>query len=445
MKGIPNEEEFLLPSGSSSQSRNGGVGVLVLVSTLIVALAQLQFGFTQGYSSPAQESIIADLHLSLSQFSIFGSLSNIGAMLGALASGQISEYFGRKRSLMIASIPNIIGWLTISFSEVPVYVAEIAPKDLRGSLGSAMQLSVTIGIMLVYLLGIFFRWRILALLGIFPCAILIPGLFFIPESPRWLAKIGRMEDFEASLKALRGLNVDISLEADEIKDFVAMTRTRTTEFSDIKQRRYLFPLLVGIGLLILQQLGGINGIIFYTSNIFKAAGILSSNVATFGVGAIQVVVTVITTYLVDKAGRRLLLIVSSSGMTLSLLFVAVAFYLEDFISEDARVHSLLSLVSLVGIPAFIVSYSLGMGALPWVIMSETLPMNMKGLVGSTATFVNWFTSWVITMTADLLLNWSSGGVFTLYTAMNAFAILFVILWVPETKGRTLEEIQSTFE
>ncbi|XP_058106155.1 sugar transporter ERD6-like 6 isoform X5 [Magnolia sinica] len=395
MKGIPNEEEFLLPSGSSSQSRNGGVGVLVLVSTLIVALAQLQFGFTQGYSSPAQESIIADLHLSLSQ--------------------------------------------------VPVYVAEIAPKDLRGSLGSAMQLSVTIGIMLVYLLGIFFRWRILALLGIFPCAILIPGLFFIPESPRWLAKIGRMEDFEASLKALRGLNVDISLEADEIKDFVAMTRTRTTEFSDIKQRRYLFPLLVGIGLLILQQLGGINGIIFYTSNIFKAAGILSSNVATFGVGAIQVVVTVITTYLVDKAGRRLLLIVSSSGMTLSLLFVAVAFYLEDFISEDARVHSLLSLVSLVGIPAFIVSYSLGMGALPWVIMSETLPMNMKGLVGSTATFVNWFTSWVITMTADLLLNWSSGGVFTLYTAMNAFAILFVILWVPETKGRTLEEIQSTFE
>ncbi|XP_058106154.1 sugar transporter ERD6-like 6 isoform X4 [Magnolia sinica] len=425
MKGIPNEEEFLLPSGSSSQSRNGGVGVLVLVSTLIVALAQLQFGFTQGYSSPAQESIIADLHLSLSQFSIFGSLSNIGAMLGALASGQISEYFGRKR--------------------VPVYVAEIAPKDLRGSLGSAMQLSVTIGIMLVYLLGIFFRWRILALLGIFPCAILIPGLFFIPESPRWLAKIGRMEDFEASLKALRGLNVDISLEADEIKDFVAMTRTRTTEFSDIKQRRYLFPLLVGIGLLILQQLGGINGIIFYTSNIFKAAGILSSNVATFGVGAIQVVVTVITTYLVDKAGRRLLLIVSSSGMTLSLLFVAVAFYLEDFISEDARVHSLLSLVSLVGIPAFIVSYSLGMGALPWVIMSETLPMNMKGLVGSTATFVNWFTSWVITMTADLLLNWSSGGVFTLYTAMNAFAILFVILWVPETKGRTLEEIQSTFE
>ncbi|XP_058106152.1 sugar transporter ERD6-like 6 isoform X2 [Magnolia sinica] len=346
--------------------------------------------------------------------------------------------------LFIGRLLEGFGVGVISYT-VPVYVAEIAPKDLRGSLGSAMQLSVTIGIMLVYLLGIFFRWRILALLGIFPCAILIPGLFFIPESPRWLAKIGRMEDFEASLKALRGLNVDISLEADEIKDFVAMTRTRTTEFSDIKQRRYLFPLLVGIGLLILQQLGGINGIIFYTSNIFKAAGILSSNVATFGVGAIQVVVTVITTYLVDKAGRRLLLIVSSSGMTLSLLFVAVAFYLEDFISEDARVHSLLSLVSLVGIPAFIVSYSLGMGALPWVIMSETLPMNMKGLVGSTATFVNWFTSWVITMTADLLLNWSSGGVFTLYTAMNAFAILFVILWVPETKGRTLEEIQSTFE
>eukprot|EP00262_Sarcandra_glabra_P016446 TRINITY_DN5362_c0_g4_i1.p1 TRINITY_DN5362_c0_g4~~TRINITY_DN5362_c0_g4_i1.p1 ORF type:complete len:106 (-),score=5.52 TRINITY_DN5362_c0_g4_i1:288-605(-) len=105
----------------------------------------------------------------------------------------------------------------------------------------------------------------------------------------------------------------------------------------------------------------------------------------------------------------------------------------------------MGLLSLVGVVVFIVSYSLGMGALPWVLMSETLPVNMKGFAGSIATVINWLTSWVVTMTADLLLNWSPGGTFTIYTIMNALALMFVILWVPETKGRTLEEIQSSFE
>ncbi|PHT32697.1 hypothetical protein CQW23_29034 [Capsicum baccatum] len=259
------------------------------------------------------------------------------------------------------------------------------------------------------------------------------------------AKMGLTEDFETSLQVLRGFDADISVEVNEIKRAVASTsRKSTIRFADLKQRRYWLPLMIGIGLLVLQQLGGTNGVIFYSSNIFLSAGISSSNAATFGVGAIQVVATAVSTWLVDKTGRRLLLIVSSSGMAVSLLIVAVAFFLKSFVDEDSTLYGALGIISVVGVVLMIVAFSLGMGPIPWLIMSEILPVKIKGLAGSVATLANWFFSWVVTATAPLLLAWSSGGTFTLYTLMCAFTVAFVTIWVPETKGKTLEEIQFSF-
>nr|GEX13017.1 sugar transporter ERD6-like 7 [Tanacetum cinerariifolium] len=462
---------------------------MVYLSTFVAVCGSFAFGSCAGYSSPTQSAIREDLKLSLAEYSLFGSILTFGAMFGAITSGPIADFVGRKGALRISSVFCSAGWLAIYFAEgplaldigrlatgygmgmfsyvVPVFIAEIAPKNLRGSLTAANQLMITAAVSLSFVIGTSITWRTLALAGLAPCIVLVTGLFFIPESPRWLAKTGNNKEFRAALRKLRGKDADISEEADEIQDYIqTLEKLPKANLFDLFQKRYsrsiivssisfatkyrsesfasdyssIFPLSdvkIGVGLMVCQQFGGINGICFYTSSIFESAG-FPADLGTIIYALLQIVITTLNALFVDKAGRKPLLLVSAMGLVLGCLLTALSFFLKTYEIGLSAVPAL----AVTGILLYIGAFSAGMGAIPWVIMSEIFPINIKGAAGSLATLVNWFGAWLISFTFNYLLSWSSYGTFIIYAAINAGAIVFVIKMVPETKGRTLEQIQA---
>ncbi|CAI0426466.1 unnamed protein product [Linum tenue] len=406
---------------------------MVYLSTFVAVCGSYVFGCGVGFSSPTQDAIREDLSLSLAEYSVFGSILTFGAMIGAITSGPLSDLLGRKGAMRLSSAICAAGWLAIYLAKgaealdigrlatgfgmgvfsyvVPVFISEIAPKNLRGALATLNQVMICGGASVSFIIGTFLTWRALALTGLVPCAILLFGLHLIPESPRWLAKTGHEKDFEVALQKLRGNDADISEEAAEIK--------------------------IGVGLMVVQQFGGINGVAFYASNIFKSAGV-SPSVGTITYAILQVVVTLLITQVIDRAGRKPLLLVAGSGLVLACMIIGLSFYLK--VNELAI--EFVPLLAVTGILLYIGSFSAGMGAVPWVIMSEIFPVNIKGIAGGFATLVNWFGAWSVSYTFNFLMSWSSYGTFLVYAAVNALGIVFVLKVVPETKGRTLEQIQA---
>ncbi|GAB2234341.1 hypothetical protein Droror1_Dr00003589 [Drosera rotundifolia] len=322
---------------------------------------------------------------------------------------------------------------------VPVYIAEISPSELRGRLTTCNQVMVSTGVSTVYILGILLPWRVLAFTGLVPCALLLMGLLFIPESPRWLAKKGREKDFEVQLQRLRGHDADISSEAAEIQEYIdGLQHLPKAKVLDLFQIRYRHSLIVGVGLMVFQQLGGISGICFYATSIFEAAGV-SSNAGTISYACLQVVVTVLNTLVIDRIGKKPLVVVSAAGMLVGCVTAATSFFLKTY----GLATSISPALAVAGLLIFIAGFAAGMAAIPWVVMSEIFPINIKGTAGSFATLVNWSCSWAVSYSFNFLMSTSSYGTFLLFGTVNALCILFVIKVVPETKGRTLEKIHSS--
>uniref|UniRef100_A0A2N9GDX9 Major facilitator superfamily (MFS) profile domain-containing protein n=1 Tax=Fagus sylvatica TaxID=28930 RepID=A0A2N9GDX9_FAGSY len=302
------------------------------------------------YSSLAESGIIADLGLTVAE----------GVWL--LDFGRLSLGFGFGLTCYVG----------------PVYLAEITPKNLRGGFMSIALTMTSYGASLTLIIGSFISWRTLAIIGSIPCLLLLLGVFLIPESPRWLAKIGKEREFEAALQRLRGQNADISQEASDI--------------------------IVGVGLMIVQGLGGLYGFVFYMSEIFDSAGI-SSTVGFIVVAILQIPAIFLGAALIDKFGRRTLLMASAIGECLGCLLTGLSYLLQD--------HNLWKEVSpilaLLGVLVYLASYSFGMGGIPWIIISEIFPINVKGSAGTLCNLVCWICSWIVSYTFNFLFEWSSAG------------------------------------
>ncbi|PWA70563.1 major facilitator, sugar transporter-like, Major facilitator superfamily domain protein [Artemisia annua] len=312
------EEEALLITSTTDRQSNGATGVVVF-STLVAVSGSYVFGSAVGFSSPAQIGIMEDLSLSLEEYSVFGSIMTIGAMLGAIMSGKIAD------------------------------------------------------------------------------------------------KLGRRKDYTETLHQLP-----------------------ETRIFDLFQPKYTKSLIIGVGLMVLQQFGGVNAIAFYATSIFISAG-YSSTIGSIGMVIVQVPSTLLGVLLMDVSGRRPLLMISAAGTCLGCFLTGISFLLQDL----QETNGLNSILALVGVLVFSASFSLGMGGIPWVIMSEIFPINIKGSAGSLVTVVNWSGSWVISYTFNFLMTWSTEGTFFMYASICFLTVLFVAKLVPETKGRTLEDIQAS--
>ncbi|XP_020204557.1 sugar transporter ERD6-like 5 [Cajanus cajan] len=339
----------------NGQREASPIPLTLIFSTLSAVFGSYAFGFAIAYSSPTQSGIMHDLDLALNQYSSFGSILTVGAMIGATVSGRIADYAGRRVAMGMSEVFCILGSLIIAFSKVawwlylgrlligcgigvisyvvPVYVAEITPKNLRGTFTAVHELL---------------------------------SLPFIPDSPRWQAKVGRLKESESALQRLRGKNADVYQEATEIRDYTeALQRQTEASIIGLFQLHYLKSLTVGVGLMMLQQFGGFSGILFYTNSIFTSAG-FSDSIGTIAMVAVKIPATTLGVFLMDKCGRRPLLLASAIGTCLGSFLAALSFFLKDLHERNG----ISPIMALVGVLVYMGSFTLGLAGIPWVIMSE---------------------------------------------------------------------------
>ncbi|KAG2284028.1 hypothetical protein Bca52824_055248 [Brassica carinata] len=422
-------EEGLLELSNQTDASGCRITACVILSTFVAVCGSFSFGVAIGYTSGAEIGIMKDMGLSIAETMW---VSDILCVIGWLCIAFAKDVLW----LNIGRFSSGIGLGLISYV-VPVYVAEITPKHVRGTFTFSNQLLQNCGLAMVYFCGNFINWRMMALLGALPCFIQGIGLFFVPESPRWLAKAGTDKELENSLLRLRGRDADISSEASEIQVMTKMLESDSkSSFSDLLQRKYRHTLVVGIGLMLIQQFSGSTAVLCYANTIFRKAG-FSVAIGSTLLGIFVVPKAMIGLILVDKWGRRPLLLTSASGMCLFCMFIGLAFTLQKM----QLLLELTPVFTFICVTLYIASYAIGVGGLPWVIMSEVFPMNIKVTAGSIVTLASWSSSSIVTYAFNFLFEWSTQGTFYIFGAVGGAALVFIWFLVPETKGLSLEEIQ----
>jgi SP family galactose:H+ symporter-like MFS transporter len=436
-------------------------GHFVRVAVIIASLGGLLFGYDTGVISGALLFIRQTFNLSSTMQELVVSAVLIGAVLGAVAGGILADRFGRRRMIILAGViftlsaigtslaGNIATLITgrivvgigigIASFTSPMYMSEISPAKIRGSLVSINQLAVTIGIVVAYLIDYAFSgiqgWRYMFGIAAVPSTALVIAMWRMPPSPRWLMSHDRSDKARAVLKRIRNSR-DVGGEMKEISDSLARQQGGA---ADLLHPLLRMALIVGVGLAVFQQITGINTVIYYAPTIFEFAGFKTAGfsiLATAGVGVVNVGFTVLAIRLMDRVGRRPLLLIGVAGQIVGLAILGVAFQLHQL----ATVIGYLAIISLA---IYVGSFAIGLGPVFWLMISEIYPLRVRGAAMSIATFANWGLNLVVAVTFLTLVGaLGRPDTFWLYAVIGLGAWLFIYRLVPETRGRSLEEIEE---
>ena len=438
--------------------------VLLVRICIIAAIGGLLFGYDTGVISGALLYIKGDLNADKFEQEAIVSALLLGAMLGALLSGYLADAISRKWTKVLSGSIYVIGalgcalsvsaWMLIGFRFLlgisvgtasfvaPLYISEVSPPKVRGGLVSFNQLAVTTGILVAYIVDFLFKgldnnWRWMLGLAAIPGAALAIGMLTVPQTPRWLVEHHHENGAHHVLDRLRSDDPDADVE-EELEDIrKAGEEERGTRVADLLKPRIRPLLIIGLGLAIFQQFVGINTVIYYAPTILSDTGLSKSSsiTQTVFVGITNVVFTVVAVLLLDRLGRRKLLLTGTIGLILSLALLGV-YFMSSTLQQQA------GYVALVALLVYIASFAIGLGPVFWLMISEIYPTGIKSKAMSVSTIANWGANFLVAATfLSLATAITRQGTFFLYTGIAVLAFVFFAARVPETKDRTLEDIQ----
>ena len=438
----------------------------VLLITSVAAIGGFLFGYDTAVISGAIGFLEAHFHLTPMLKGWAGASAIVGCIPGAMFAGVLSDRWGRKKVLIVCAalyaisgvasalpqtfpqfvVARFIGGLSIGASSAicPLYIAEIAPEKYRGRLGTLFQLGIVIGIFLVFFVNLMIQrmgdqswnarlgWRWMLGSEALPAAIFFGSCLLIPESPRWLAVNNEVEKARRILSRITGED-SANRELEQIAE---VDQEEEGTLTELFQPMYRQPLIIAVGLAVFAQFSGINAVMYYAPEIFKTTGGSSDSAfaSTVWVGAINLLFTFIAIAFVDRVGRRPLLAIGAAVQTVALAAVGVMF---------ATGHQGLGV--LLCILAFVAAFAMAMGPIPWIVISEIFPGRIRGRASSVGVLAIWVACFVVAQTFPSLHEALGPAVtFWIYSACSLGSLVFVLAVIPETKGKTLEQIQSSW-
>ncbi|XP_026739626.1 facilitated trehalose transporter Tret1-like isoform X2 [Trichoplusia ni] len=463
-----------IPDKKASKAGRGKALKQVLAS-FVANLGTINTGMAFGFSAtslPQLKSPDSFIHINDNQASWIASLSAAGTPIGCLLSGYLMDNIGRRRTLIITEIPLMLGWLLIAFAQnVPmiyagrlmigfgsgmvgaparVYTCEVSQPHLRGMLGALASVGVSTGVLIQYVIGSVTSWNILAGISATVPILSFLGMLLLPETPNYLLQQDKRERAESSLAKLRGSTCNLE---DEINKMIAFKEKNHVEplhgpreiIKALLSPSTLKPFTILAIYFFVYQWCGVNTITFYAVEVFEASGAMSDKYwLTISMGIIRVIFTVIGCILCRKCGRRILTFVSGFGCGITMIILAVYMYFVKF-WKDNDLPPQYSWIPVASIYIFVVSCTLGYLIIPWVMIGEVYPTQVRGIVGGLTTCVAHMSVFSVVKTFPFLKqNLNDYGVFGLYGSMSLLALIFFYFCLPETKGKTLQEIEDYF-